>query len=236
MECARLWRACASTDDRTRSDLRVGGVSIASRVRDSNCSTCGDAYDGEGMKRFAQDEAFDAVVAKALRGAKAEDVDAAEDARALGVLFDIFGYGGVQVFRTASAQARKVKTEATETPNVETAARNGDIGASDAERVEMIHDERVTVEVVPPAMLHVTLRPHWDAQSRELEFPFCSIPRDASCGVLRRVVEYELGQDVVIYDSQRNARKDEDLLCDMFAPELESVKPMNAWFKRAVDG
>jgi hypothetical protein len=197
---------------------------------------CGDAYDGEGMKRFARDEAFDAVVAKALRGAKAEDVDAAEDARALGVLFDIFGYGGVQVFRTASAQARKVKTEATETPNVETSARNGDIGASDAERVEMIDDERVTVEVVPPAMLHVTLRPHWDACSRAgLEFPFCSIPRDASCGVLRRVVEYELGQDVVIYDSQRDVRKDEDLLCDMFASELENVKPMKAWF-RAVDG
>ena len=190
------------------------------------------------MKRFARDEAFDAVVAKALRGARAEDVDAAEDARALGILFDIFGYGGVQVFRTAAAQASKVKTEAPETPNVAMETRNGDIGASDSERVEMTHDERVTVEVVPQAMLHVTLRPHWESpRSRAgLKFPFCSIPRDASCGVLRRVVEYELGQDVVIYDSQRNARKDEDLLCDMFASELENVKPMNAWFKRAVDG
>jgi hypothetical protein len=217
-----------TTEATTRRKALTAHACVSLARSDAYCSTCGETYEGEGMKRFARDCAFDAVVANALRGARAEDVDAAEDARALRALFDVFGYRGVQVFRSATDAERSTNGRAT--PTKAKANANADANDDARQQPDGARLESRAHAPTPTAMFHVTLRPRPGANSANLEFPFCSIPRDASCGVLRRVVEYEVGREVVIYDAQDAIQNDVRPLCEMFASELERVAPMVAWF------
>ena len=194
---------------------------------------------------FARAPTRDARASARARGRADDAIDLARDRRALRALKRVFRYvtssRDVEGMRANARDRERDGDDARSDDERSDEAANASDGGDEkvnGDRTASDDDAHMTLDVVKKDLsefarhrVEVVVRPRDALSTRELEFPYCSLPRDAAtCGTLRAIVESESFVNVVIYDGHGERCEDAVKVVEMFATELEEARPLVATF------